>query len=113
MLSKMKSHMAGRNLMTIGFKKDPANLQRVDISERRLTSADPVAMVTCRLENAWPDFVEESNLGLKIVSEYDQEIPQSQTADNLWHREEEPLNHHGTASGSADSSTTVEDTAGC
>ena len=28
-------------------------------------------------------------------SEYDQEIPQSQTADNLWHhREEEPLNHH-------------------
>ena len=32
----------------------------------------------------------------KIVSEYDQEIPQSQTADNLWHLEEEPLNHHET-----------------
>ena len=29
----------------------------------------------------------------QIVSEYDQEIPQSQTADNRWHREEEPLNH--------------------
>ena len=29
---------------------------------------------------------------LKIVSEYDQEIPQSQTADNLWHREEAPPN---------------------
>ena len=32
----------------------------------------------------------------KIVSEYDQEIPQSQTADNPKHREEEPLNHHET-----------------
>ena len=32
----------------------------------------------------------------KKVSEYDQEIPQSQTADNPWHREEEPLNHHET-----------------
>ena len=32
----------------------------------------------------------------KLVSEYDQEIPQSQTADNPWHREEEPLNHHET-----------------
>ena len=29
-------------------------------------------------------------------SEYDQEIPQSQTADNPWHCEEEPLNHHKT-----------------
>ena len=29
-------------------------------------------------------------------SEYDQEIPQSQTADNPWHHEEEPLNHHKT-----------------
>ena len=29
-------------------------------------------------------------------SEYDQEIPQSQTADNPWHREEETLNHHET-----------------
>ena len=32
----------------------------------------------------------------KIVSEYDQEIPKSQTADNPWHREEEPPNHHET-----------------
>ena len=30
---------------------------------------------------------------LKIVSEYDQEIPQSQTADNP---RQEPLNHHET-----------------
>ena len=35
-------------------------------------------------------------MNAKIVSEYDQEIPQSQTADNPWHREEEPLNHHET-----------------
>ena len=32
----------------------------------------------------------------KIVSKYDQEIPQSQTADNPWHSEEEPLNHYET-----------------
>ena len=32
----------------------------------------------------------------KIVSETDQEIPQSQTQTTLWHREEEPLNHHET-----------------
>ena len=32
-------------------------------------------------------------LGLKIVSEYDQELPQSQIADNP---EEEPPNHHET-----------------
>ena len=32
----------------------------------------------------------------KIVSEYDQEIPQSQTANNPGHREQEPLNHHET-----------------
>ena len=32
----------------------------------------------------------------EIVSEYDQEIPQSETADKPWHREEEPLNHHET-----------------
>ena len=32
----------------------------------------------------------------KIVSEYEQEIPQSQTAATPWHREEEPLNHHKT-----------------
>ena len=31
-----------------------------------------------------------------IVSEYDQEIPHSQTADNPWQREEEPHNHHET-----------------
>ena len=61
-LSKMKSHMAGENLMTIGLKIDPVNLQRVDISERRVSSADPVAMVTCKL-----DYVEESNLGSKVV----------------------------------------------
>ena len=30
-------------------------------------------------------------------SEYDQEIPQSQTADNPSAREEEPLNHHETS----------------
>ena len=30
----------------------------------------------------------------KLVSEYDQEI--SQTADNSWHREEEPHNHQET-----------------
>ena len=30
---------------------------------------------------------------IKIVSENDQEIPQSQTADNPRHRKEEPLNH--------------------
>ena len=62
-LSKMKSHMAGGNLMIIGLKIDPVNLQRVDISERRVTSADPVAMVTCKL-----DYVEESNLGSKVVT---------------------------------------------
>ena len=33
---------------------------------------------------------------VKIVSEYDQEITQSQTEKKLWHREEEPLNHHET-----------------
>ena len=32
----------------------------------------------------------------KIVSEYDQEIPQSQPQTTPWHREEEPLNHHET-----------------
>ena len=34
---------------------------------------------------------------LKIVSEYGQEIPQSQTTDNPWHHEEEPFKHHETA----------------
>ena len=33
---------------------------------------------------------------LKIVSEYDQKIQQSQTADKPWHREEEPNNDHET-----------------
>ena len=33
---------------------------------------------------------------LEIVSEYDQEIPQSQTAETPWHRKEELLNHHET-----------------
>ena len=32
----------------------------------------------------------------EIVSEYDQEIPQSQTADKLRHSEEEPHNNHET-----------------
>ena len=32
----------------------------------------------------------------KIVSEYDQEIPESQTADNPVASMEEPLNHHET-----------------
>ena len=62
MLSKMKSHMAGGNLMTIGLKIDLVNLQRLGISKRRVTSADPVAMVTCKL-----DYVEESNLRSKFV----------------------------------------------
>ena len=35
----------------------------------------------------------------KIVSEYDQEIPQSQTADNPVASQEEPLNHLGTRGG--------------
>ena len=61
-LSKMKSHMDGVSLMTIGLKIDLVNLQRVDISERRVSSADPVAIVTCKL-----DYVEESNLGSKFV----------------------------------------------
>ena len=33
---------------------------------------------------------------IKIVSEYDQDIPQSQTAANPWHHEEEPHNNHET-----------------
>ena len=32
----------------------------------------------------------------KIVSEYDQEIPHHKLQTTLWHREEEPLNHHET-----------------
>ena len=48
--------------MTIELKIDLVNLKRVDISERRVTSADHVAMVTCKL-----DYVEESNLGSQFV----------------------------------------------
>ena len=33
---------------------------------------------------------------IKIVSEYDQEIPKSQTADKPMAPQEEPLNHHET-----------------
>ena len=33
---------------------------------------------------------------IKIASEYDQEIPQSQTADNPWQREEKPHTTHET-----------------
>ena len=36
----------------------------------------------------------ESSKHLKIVNEYDQEISQSQTADNPRQRKEEPPNHH-------------------
>ena len=35
-------------------------------------------------------------LGPKVVSEYDQEIPQSQTADKPMAHEEEPHNNHKT-----------------
>ena len=38
--------------------------------------------------------MENSFIIFKIVNEYDQEIPQSQTADNPVARKEEPLNHH-------------------
>ena len=37
-----------------------------------------------------------SNKGKKIVSEYDQEISQSQQQTNSRHREEEPHNNHET-----------------
>ena len=40
--------------------------------------------------------LENSFIIFKIVNEYDQEIPQSQTADNPMARKEEPLNHHET-----------------
>ena len=40
---------------------------------------------------------ESSWLSIKIVSEYDQEIPQSQTAcQNQWHHEEEPHSNYKT-----------------
>ena len=89
-LSKMKSHMAGGNLMTIGLKIDPVNLQRVDISERRITSADPVAMVTCKL-----DYVEESNLGSKFVipgSAYSSTVEDAlQVVNNTYNCDTEPV----------------------
>ena len=37
-----------------------------------------------------------SQHGQKKVSEYDQEISQSQPQTTPWHRDEEPLNHHET-----------------
>ena len=37
-----------------------------------------------------------NEFSLKIASEYDQEIPQSQPQTTPWHRQEEPLNHHET-----------------
>ena len=89
-LSKMKSHMAGGNLMTIGLKIDPVNLQRVDISERRVTSADPVAMGTCKL-----DYVEESNLGSKFVipgSAYSSTVEDAlQVVNNTYNCDTEPV----------------------
>ena len=45
---------------------------------------------------ALPKLLISQLLNAKIVSEYDQEIPQSQTQTTLWHHEEEPLNHHET-----------------
>ena len=45
----------------------------------------PKTKTNIKIQNSEPEN------GPKIVSEYDQEIPQSQTADN---REEEPHNHH-------------------
>ena len=38
--------------------------------------------------------LDQTTWASKIVSEYDQEILQSQTADKLTHREEEPHNNH-------------------
>ena len=49
--------MGGGNLIVIGFNNDPVNLPRVHISERIVTPLDPIAMVTCRLVYAMPDFV--------------------------------------------------------
>ena len=37
-----------------------------------------------------------AQLMAKIVSEYDQEIPQYKRQTTLWQREEDPLNHHET-----------------
>ena len=42
------------------------------------------------------DWFQDKCMQAKILSEYDQEIPQSLTADNPMTREEEPLNHHET-----------------
>ena len=42
-------------------------------------------------------FSQKNNTSVpKIVSEYDQEIPQHKPQTTPWHREEEPLNHHET-----------------
>ena len=46
--------------------------------------------------NFWRQDLLKWKISWKIVSEHDQEIPQSQTADNPVHRKEEPLNHHET-----------------
>ena len=45
---------------------------------------------------SWLNSLTDSYMIKKIISEYDREIPQLQTADNPWHRKEEPLNHHET-----------------
>ena len=47
---------------------------------------------TLNCANPWKMSIVDNNK----KSEYDQEIPQSQTADNPWHLEEEPLNQHET-----------------
>ena len=46
----------------------------------------------------WDNFLIKSFLSCLFVknSEYDQEIPQSQTADKPWNCEEEPHNNHET-----------------
>ena len=41
-------------------------------------------------------FVMNMTFILKIVSEYDQEIPDHKLQTTLWHRKKEPLNHHET-----------------
>ena len=40
--------------------------------------------------------ITSSENNIKIVSEYHQEIPQKQTKDKIWHREEELHNNHET-----------------
>ena len=49
------------------------------------------------VQGNWPHYWRQTaEWSSEIVSEYDQEIPQSQTADTPWHREEEPLNNYET-----------------